>query len=109
MDDFIEAMQRNPDLLEIFDFLNKGVTDTVVHNNDNRLRELQISKEIQHVERFLESVNMYLLGEITTVFDITARNADQPFPPKIDFKDFNRVKIENTTKKRTIIYFLFEL
>lgn len=40
MDDFIEAMQRNPDLLEIFDFLNKGVTDTVVHNNDNRLREL---------------------------------------------------------------------
>ena len=39
-EDFLEAMQRNPDLLEIFDFLNKGVTDTVVHNNENRLREL---------------------------------------------------------------------
>ena len=82
-EDFLEAMQRNPDLLEIFDFLNKGVTDTVVHNNENRLREIQISKEIQHVERFLESVNLYLLGETTTVCDISARNAtaaEQSFP-----------------------------
>jgi len=28
-DDFLEALQRYPDLLEIFDFLNKGVPDAV--------------------------------------------------------------------------------
>lgn len=37
--DFCLSLQKFPDLLEIFDFLNKGVTDTVVHN-ENRTREL---------------------------------------------------------------------
>ncbi|EDK31269.2 phosphatidylinositol 4-phosphate 5-kinase (macronuclear) [Tetrahymena thermophila SB210] len=81
--DFCLSLQKYPDLLEIFDFLNKGVTDTVVHN-DNRSRELQIAKELAHIEKFLESLTLYLTGETTQFYEINLINQDH-IHQKIDF------------------------
>ncbi|KAL4492363.1 hypothetical protein ABPG72_005498 [Tetrahymena utriculariae] len=81
--DFCLSMQKYPDLLEIFDFLNKGVTDTVVHN-DNRSRELQIAKELAHIEKFLESLTLYLTGETSQFYEINLINQDH-IHQKIDF------------------------
>ncbi|KAL4446054.1 hypothetical protein ABPG74_011046 [Tetrahymena malaccensis] len=81
--DFCLSLQKYPDLLEIFDFLNKGVTDTVVHN-DNRSRELQIAKELAHIEKFLESLTLYLTGETSQFYEINLINQDH-IHQKIDF------------------------
>jgi len=62
-DDFLEALQRYPDLLEIFDFLNKGVPDAAQIYNETNRREIEFSKDLLHAEWLINNMCSFLLGE----------------------------------------------
>ena len=52
--DYVIAVVKDPDLLEVFDFLNKGFTDTI--NPNIRNRELTIARDLQMMEKAIEKL-----------------------------------------------------
>ena len=51
---------KDPDLLEVFDFLNRGFTDTI--NPNIRHKEQMIVRDLQTLEKALDKLAMYLEG-----------------------------------------------
>lgn len=51
---------NDPDILEVFDFLNKGFTDTI--NPKIRNRELMIVRNLVTLEKALDKLAKYLEG-----------------------------------------------
>ncbi|KAL4484387.1 hypothetical protein ABPG74_019564 [Tetrahymena malaccensis] len=87
--EYLESIRKNPNILEIFEFLNKGIQETI---KDDKSKEIQISKMIFQVENQIDQVIGSLAGEKE---DSTPQNAFSHQQKTISFK---RSSIRNVNK-----------
>ena len=63
--DYSEAIRRNPNILDIFEFLNKGITETIKDKEDdsNKSKDIEAARVLAQVEVQLDRVLCVLSGE----------------------------------------------
>ncbi|EAR82478.2 phosphatidylinositol 4-phosphate 5-kinase (macronuclear) [Tetrahymena thermophila SB210] len=87
--EYLQAIRKNPNILEIFEFLNKGIQETI---KDDKSKEIQISKMVLQVENQIDQVIGSLAGEKE---DSVPQNA---FPHQQKTISFKRSSIRNINK-----------
>jgi len=62
--DYSEAIRRNPNILDIFEFLNKGITETIKDKDDDyKSKDIEAARVLSQVEVQLDRVLCVLSGE----------------------------------------------
>lgn len=63
--DYSEAIRRNPNILDIFEFLNKGITETIKDKDEdfNKSKDIEAARVLAQVEVQLDRVLGVLSGE----------------------------------------------
>ena len=61
--DYCEAINKNPKILELFEYLNKGITESIGLDDENiRSKEQGLTKRVKSVERSIDNVIAVLEG-----------------------------------------------
>lgn len=62
---FLNSLEKYPNLLEIFDFLGKGMHENIAINNDiNKTKSFKMAKEVFKIEMSIQSITIIIIIDI---------------------------------------------